>query len=132
MKKILLLLLAVCFLVACAAPAFSWDPVLVKKAQSLKSKGDYKGAAAVHPSRLCQSIYLWNHACSLIGKRDKNRDWVYDDAKQANNAEALQYLDQAEDLLSAAVSEGDECKGVNPEVLGNLIDAVRAEIKRHP
>lgn len=134
-KKLLLfsvLVLAMVF-VAVTVPAFAWDPVAVEKAQALKKAGDYKAAAAVHPGRLCQAIYLWNHACSLVGKRDAGGDWAYSEkvATDARRTEALQYLGQAEDLLDAGVSDGEKCKGVDPDVLGRLIEAVRAEIQRH-
>ena len=136
MKKLIcLFLIAVLFAVvgvSMAGPDPLWKEHgdQAKKAQALKAQGDYLGAAEMHPYSLCKAGYLWNYACSLIGKRDANGNWIYDITKKANNAEALKYLDQADAMIATPdeVSEG-KCKGWNVELLKIYIVNVRKQIQ---
>ena len=136
MKKTLLILLTLVFIAGLAGTAFAaGDPNWKQhgedatKAKALKAEGKYLAASEAHPYNLCKAWYLWNHACSLIGKRNSNKDWVYDASKNANNTEALKYLDEAERLMND--DDGFGCKGGDREALNRLIGLVRAEILKH-
>ncbi len=136
MKNWIVTVLVLMLVLFVALPAFSagdpnWEEnaANAKKAQELKAKGDYLGASRVHPYSLCRASYLWNHACSLIGKKNASNDWVYDVSKKEKNAEALAFLAQAEKEINTPdeVSEG-RCKGVDADNLRILIERVRGVI----
>ena len=136
MKKLMgfVVVLALLFSVVALAVA-TGDPLwkehgkAAKDAQALKAQGKYLEASKVHPYAACRAWYLWNHACSLIGKRDANGDWQYDVSNKAKNAEALQYLDQAEEELNTV--DGFDAKSCPRAKLQILIDAVKAEINKN-
>lgn len=141
MKKTLLLMVCVALLASLLLPCLglakgdpNWqeNAANAKKAQELKAKRDWLGAARVHPYSLCRASYLWNHACSLVGKKDKNNDWVYVPAKKAKNEEALAFLAQAEQELDNPdeVSEG-KCSGADAANLRTMIQHVREAIAKY-
>ena len=138
-KKVLCFLLIAVLLAVVGISFAGPDPLWkehgdqAKKAQALKAQGDYLGAAEMHPYSLCKASYLWNYACSLIGKRDAKNNWCYDASKKANNADALKYLVQAEADINAPdeVSEG-RCKGDDAVDLQRRINLVRDQINAHP
>jgi type II secretory pathway pseudopilin PulG len=142
MKKLLLLLVCVALSASLLLPRLglakgdpNWqeNAANAKKAQELKARGDYLGAARVHPYSLCRASYLWNHACSLIGKKNANNDWVYDAAKKANNEEALAFLAQAEQELDDPGDDPGEgrCTGADAGNLRTLIKLVREAVAKY-
>lgn len=130
MKKIFAVLLSLGLLLTLSVTAYAADPALVKQAQELKSKGDYEGAAKVHPKKLCVAMYYWNAACKVVGHRNEHNDWVRN-AKVTNSEKVtgLALLDEAEKALEDSVTQdGTEnagCKGVDKDSLRRLIKAVR-------
>lgn len=135
MKKILSVVMCLFFISAIAATVFAagdpnWKQHLAdaKDAKALKAKGNYLGAAKVHPSSACRAWYYWNYACSLVGKKDKNGRWVYDRELGAKNGEeGLRYLDIAEQ--NANDDDGFEGKGCDRATVLDLIAKVRSCIK---
>lgn len=116
---------------AWAIPGFTADPAKVHKAQALKKAGKYQEAAEVAPQKLCKAMYYWNAAAAIVGHRDENGDWAYDESvteSQKANAEELLKLADAnlENYTDQDGTENEGCAGVDPKALSNLIAAVRA------
>lgn len=132
MKKILASLFVGFFLAVLSV--YGADKALVSEAQALKAKGDYLGAAKVHPKKLCKAIYLWNAAASTVGHRDGNGDWAINEKlSDTVKASGLELLAQAQaELDTYSEQDGTEnegCKGVNPKEVQRLINAVKACIE---
>lgn len=135
MKKILMLImvLSICMvpmLVMAGDNAGGADQA-VKDAWAKKAAGDYLGAAMLHPNTLCGAMYMWNHACSLIGVRDANGNWAFTPKKADKITEALAALDKAEVMMNDALAEDPPktCKGVDADNLKTLINRVRATLQ---
>ena len=125
MSFVLFLAVSVCY---------SADKSLVEKAQGLKSKGDYAGAAEVHPKKLCKAIYYWNAACQIVGHRDESNDWAINNVVTAGEKEmGLALLAKAQsELDSSGEQDGTEnegCKGVDVNSLQKLINAVKKQVE---
>lgn len=138
MKRILGVLALAFSLVVSVAVADTWDDAIYK-AQALKKKGDYVGAAEATPRSLCKAIYYWNAACKVVGHQDVNGDWaINSEVSEADKTEGLRLLGLASDNLDAAVHgsgltapDDGTCKGVDPNDLRDLIQKVTDCINGH-
>ena len=101
----------------------------VKSAHALKAKGDYAGAAQTSPQSLCRAMYHVHAAWLLIGKLNKNNDFVYDESKSGNNDVAISQLDAAQNDLDNPDKLG--CTGVEASIVKQFIDKTRAQILAH-
>ena len=120
-------------LIVSVAMADVWDDSIAK-AQALKKKGDFVGAAEATPRTLCAAIYYWNAAASVVGHLNDNNDWAINATlTAAQKTEGLRLLALAQTNLTAALAQAgaatDDGKytGAPDDGTCHLVDAAHTQ-----